>query len=203
MAFTYFFRDMQTLEGIASAILPLVGGRRRINAWDAGCAMGPEPYSLAFILAENMDPFAFKKLTIHATDIDEQDTFGPTIRAGIYPEKELKRIPPATTAKYLRPNGKPGHFEIIEPIRERVVFRKHDLLSLKPIGTDFGLVLCKNVLLHFQPEQRVRVIQMFHSALLADGLFGTEQTQKMPGEIEHLFQKAAPEGQIFRKVGAT
>ncbi len=41
MAFTYFFRDRQTLELIARHILPDLKRRRYINIWDAGCAMGP------------------------------------------------------------------------------------------------------------------------------------------------------------------
>jgi chemotaxis protein methyltransferase CheR len=200
MAFTYFFRDLQTIEGVVVSMLPFVSGRKRVNVWDAGCAMGPEPYTLAIIFAENMGYFGFKNLTIYASDIDEQDTFGPTVQAGIYPEAELERIPKPITEKYFRPNGKPGHLQIVDAIRERIVFRKHNLLSLEPIATDFSLVLCKNVLLHFQPDERVRVIGMFHSALLAGGYFGTEQTQKMPKEIEHLFEKVAPDGQIFKKI---
>jgi len=53
MAFTYFFRDMQTLEMIRDYVLPALRMRRYIHIWDAGCAMGPEPYSLAIILREH------------------------------------------------------------------------------------------------------------------------------------------------------
>ena len=54
MAFTYFFRDLQTLELITKHVLPVLQGARYINIWDAGCAHGPEPYSLAILLRENM-----------------------------------------------------------------------------------------------------------------------------------------------------
>ncbi|MBW2018210.1 MAG: chemotaxis protein CheR, partial [Deltaproteobacteria bacterium] len=54
MAFTYFFRDLQTLECIRDYVLPFLRSRRYIRIWDAGCAMGPEPYSLAIIFRENM-----------------------------------------------------------------------------------------------------------------------------------------------------
>ena len=71
---------------------------------------------------------------------------------------------------------------------------------LTPIGGSFSLILCKNVLLHFQAAERVKVIKMFHDSLAPGGYFATEQTQKMPPELEHLFVKVAPHGQIFRKV---
>jgi len=202
MAFTFFFRDMLILELAMKHVVPFAMGRSRVRVWDAGCAMGPEPYSLAIMFAEAMGYFAFKNLTIYATDIDETDTFGNIIKQGLYQEEELKRIPEGIFAKYFRPNGKAGHFQILDTIRERVVFQKHDLLSLKPIGDDFSLIICKNVLLHFQPNERIEVIKGFHQSLSMGGYFATEQTQKVPHEITHLFQQVAYDGQIFKKVEA-
>jgi chemotaxis methyl-accepting protein methylase len=68
MAFTYFFRDLHTLQHITREVIPVTSGRSRVRLWDAGCAMGQEAYSLAIILAENLGPFAFKNLRISATD---------------------------------------------------------------------------------------------------------------------------------------
>ena len=59
MAFTFFFRDMHTIDHMAKILIPEVSGRSRIRIWDAGCAMGPEPYTLAMILAEAMGQFSF------------------------------------------------------------------------------------------------------------------------------------------------
>ena len=72
MAFTYFFRDRQTLELVVEHALPVLKRRRYINVWDAGCAMGPEPYSIAIILRENMGRFLFRNVTIYATDIQAE-----------------------------------------------------------------------------------------------------------------------------------
>ncbi len=58
MAFTYFLRDMQTLERVVEHVVPYTSGRNRVQVWDAGCAMGQEPYSLAMLFAENMGHFA-------------------------------------------------------------------------------------------------------------------------------------------------
>jgi chemotaxis protein methyltransferase CheR len=60
--------------------------------------------------------------------------------------------------------------------------------------------LCKNVLLHFQPGERIEVLKMFHRALAPGGLFASELTQEMPPELAPLFQRAIPDGQIFRKL---
>jgi chemotaxis protein methyltransferase CheR len=199
MAFTYFFRDLQTLDMIREHVLPILRIRRYIHIWDAGCAMGPEPYSLAIILRENMGQMIFRNVKVHATDIDESGHFGDIISEGIYPEDQIKRIPDAIRTRYFNANGKPGYFEIVKEIRNCVEYQKHDLLSLSPIRKDFGLIICKNVLLHFKEDERLKVISMFHDALEEGGFFVTEHTQKMPGEVSHLWHQIVSNGQVFRK----
>lgn len=200
MAFTYFFRDMQTLEMIRDLVLPTLRTRRYINIWDAGCAMGPEPYSIAIVLRENMGQFCFRNVKIYATDIEEHGSFGDIIREGLYPHEQLKRIPREIFTKYFEEDSKPEHFRLIEEIRKIVDYQRHDLLSLNPVRRDFGLVICKNVLLHFKEAERANVIKMFHGALGEDGFFVTEQTQKMPQDVKDLFEPLVSNAQVFRKV---
>jgi len=200
MAFTYFFRDLQTIELAVKYLLPYTAGRSRNRIWDAGCAMGPEPYSLAIILAENMGHFAFKNVHIDATDIDGSNLFGPIISEGVFPKAEVKRVPKLIFEKYFHQFNGDDRFQIDYNLRNRITFQKHDLLSLKPIGDGFSLVMCKNVLLHFKYEQRVEVIKMFHKALAKGGLLAMEQTQKLPDELTPFFEQTAKEGQIYRKI---
>ncbi|TEB04926.1 Chemotaxis protein methyltransferase Cher2 [Pelotomaculum schinkii] len=200
MAFTYFFRDMHTLELIIKHVVPYIAGRSKVRVWDAGCAMGPEPYSLAMMFAENLGHFAFRNFHIDATDLDASNQFGKSIFEGVYKEDALRRIPRDYFKKYFQPDGMSGCFKINELIRSKVFYQRHDLLSLQPVGYGFSLVLCKNVLLHFQSSERIEVIKMFHGALAPGGYFAMEQTQKMPQEIEHLFEQVAPDAQLFRKV---
>ncbi len=198
MAFTFFFRDPQVLDRAVTAVLPIISGSSKPLVWDAGCAMGPEPYTLAIMLAERMGKFGFRNLQIYATDIDESGQFGDIIKKGEYPEEPLTRIPPEIFSAYFT-QSRPGFYIISDSIRTSVQYHKHDLLSLKPIREGFSMVVCKNVLLHFTQEQRVEVIKMFHRVLLPGGILAIEQTQKMPDDIAHLFDKAASDAQVFRK----
>ena len=124
------------------------------------------------------------------------------IEAGLYPKDELSRLPEGILDKYFEPNGKPEYFRVIEQVRRRVVYQQHDLLSFREIGHGYSLVLCKNVLLHFQALERIEVLKMFHRALAPGGLFATEQTQEMPPELASLFERVIPDGQLYRKVEA-
>lgn len=200
MAFTFFFRDSHTLEQVIKYFMPTVDGLGSIRIWDAGCAMGPEPYTFAIMLAEKMGYFAFKKVRIDASDIDENDTFGKIIQDGIYHIEDLKRIPEDIFKKYFHPVAdRPDYYIIDDNIRSRVNFHKHNLLSLKPFANDYHLVFCKNVLLHFQPSERIEVIKMFHSSLVSHGLFATEQTQQLPEANQTHFELLATDANVYKK----
>ena len=200
MAFTYFFRDLATLHAIKDHVIPELRRYRFMNVWDAGCAMGPEPYSLAIIFKENLGYYEFKRLKIHATDLDEENhQFGRIIGEGIYPEESVKRIPKEIFRKYFSPNNKPGYFKIADEIIRCVSFQKHDLRTLQPIRDNFVLIVCKNVLLHLQESERIDVIKMFHNSLAPGGFLAVEQTQKIPAKTADLFMQVNPKVQLFHK----
>jgi chemotaxis protein methyltransferase CheR len=200
LAFTFFFRDYQVLERVVEHSLPVMAGRSHPRIWDAGVAMGQEPYTLSIMFAERMGRFAFDNLRIDATDVESTGQFAQMIEAGLYPADELSRLPEGILDKYFEPNGKARYFRVIDKIRRRIAFQRHDLLSFQEIGSGYSLVLCKNVLLHFQAPERIEVLKMFHRALAPGGFFATEQTQEMPPELAPLFQRVIADCQLFRKV---
>jgi chemotaxis protein methyltransferase CheR len=202
MAFTFFFRDLPVLEYAVDATLKLALGRLRIKVWDAGCALGQEPYTLAILFAERMGDMGFNTLYLDATDYDSENNFGDIVTAAEYKTEELQRIPAEIFKKYFEPApGKPEYHKVIDRIRNRVFFKYNDLLQLQPVGSDYSLIVCKNVLLHFSYEQRIEVLKMYHRSLAPGGYFATENTQKIPSEINHLFEQVTPDAQLFRKAG--
>jgi chemotaxis protein methyltransferase CheR len=197
MAFTFFFRDAETLELAIGQMLPAVQGENWIDIWDAGCAHGPEPYTLAILLKEKLPKDVFDKVRIHATDVD--DGFAASVTEGIFPESELRRLPPGFLEKYFRPLGDSSRYRLIGEIRSKISFSRHDLLSLEPFGREFSLIVCKNVLLHFSEEQRSKVLRMFHAALRADGVLVTENTQKMPAALGEMYRPLLCHAQVHAK----
>ncbi len=180
--------------------LPILTGRNHPRIWDAGVAMGQEPYTLAILFAERMGHFAFNNLRIEATDVEDTGQFAHVIETAMYPCDELSRLPEGILEKYFESADKPGYLRVVDAVRRRIVYQWHDLLSCKEIGVGYSMILCKNVLLHFQPLERIQVLKMFHRALAPGGFFASEQTQEMPAELAHLFEKVIPDGQLFCKV---
>ena len=201
MAFTFFFRDQTPLEHAISFMIKAASGRSKISIWDAGCAMGQEPYTLAILLAETMNYFALNNIKIYATDYDEP--LLKILKEGCYPFDELQRIPTNLFEKYFQPDAQKGYFRLVDKIKNLVDPQLHNLLSLTPIKDGLSLIVCKNVLLHFNQTERINVIRMFHKALETGGIFVTEHTQKMPEEVSPLFEQLVSDGQVFRKVEAS
>ena len=128
-----FFRDAEVLETAVRHALPILRGQAFIHIWDAGCAHGPEPYTLAIILHQQMSEFVFRNVRIHATDVDV--TFEQFVRDGIYHDKELRRIPGNLRDRYFLPHGSAGDRQVIDDLRGRVNFVRHDLCRLNPCVT--------------------------------------------------------------------
>lgn len=199
MAFTFFFRDQHTLQQIVDELVPRVMGRSKIKVWDAGCASGQEPYTFAILLREKMGKHIFRNVKIYATDIDISNQFGKIIEDGIYPYQELQRIPKELFEKYFHEYSTDA-FQIDTDLRNKMTYKRESLLSLQPVSHDLSLIICKNVLLHQQADERVAIIKMFHQSLAPQGLLVMEQTQKMPEETAHLFKQVVSHAQIFEKI---
>ena len=65
----FSFVIFEPLQHAVRFLMHTASGRSRIRIWDAGCAMGPEPYTLAILLAESMNPFAFRNIQLFATGL--------------------------------------------------------------------------------------------------------------------------------------
>lgn len=201
MAFTFFFRDEQILALAVQKLVPMVMGRSNIHILNAGCAMGMETYTFAILLAESMGKFALRNVKILAIDIDNENVdFGKTVREGVYHKDHLQRIPPHLFNKYFSTTENEEYFVVSQELRSLVEFRKHDLLTLQTLRNDFSLIICKNVLLHFNYPQRVDVLSLYHSMMLDSGLLAMENTQQMPQELNAKFKKLVDYAQLHQKI---
>ena len=94
-----------------------------------------------------MSDYIFRNVHIHATDIDS--SFAPSVTKGVFADQEVKRVPPEIFQKYFQPAPRPGFVEVTPELRAKVTFSHHDMLFLRPIREGLSLIVCKNVLLHF------------------------------------------------------
>ncbi len=156
---TYFFRDADQL----GAVVELLGRcTERPRLWCAGCSTGEEPYSVAILAAE-----AGLEVDLVATDINPEAV--AWARAGRYPASALRHVPPELLARYFRSN--PSGYLIDAGLRERVQFEVHDLFSGVPPagGLAWDVILCRNVLIYYQPSKGVAWAASVRGWLKRDG----------------------------------
>ncbi len=197
MAFTYFWRDLHTLKRVSGTVSNLLKSNGEVTIWDAGCAMGPEPYTLIMLMADSLSEKEFDKVKLIASDYNLD--FEKVVSDAEYDSEDISRVPDKYLKKYFYINPETGLYKVKSFIRDKLHFYHHDLLTLKPILKNIDLILCKNVLLHFQQEQRVEVLKMFHSSLKHNGYLATEQTQKIPSDAAYLFEQVVSDTQLHRK----
>lgn len=166
-----FFRTPEKFSELETDIIPeLLKDNHSLNIWSAGCSIGAEPYSVAMILAEKTP---MTKHRILATDLDV-DILAKA-KAGIYTENELKSISLRRKQQYFTKNDE-GMYVLKPAIKERIEFRRHNLLK-DPFGSDFDLILCRNVVIYFTEEAKDKLYTKFFHALKPGGILfvgGTE-----------------------------
>ena len=110
---------------------------------------------------------------ILATDLDEK-ILERAEAGGPYSAAEVKGMPQEFAGKYLRFDG--NRYTVVDNIRRRVEFRKHDLLTGPP-ESGFDLILCRNVMIYFTEKAKDALHRGFAQALNDQGVLflgGTE-----------------------------
>ncbi|MCS7233970.1 MAG: protein-glutamate O-methyltransferase CheR [Synergistetes bacterium] len=181
-----FFRNPERFEILEKEIIPLtMKPDKSIKIWSAGCSTGEEPYSLAIILED----LKMKKTPrILATDIDPNAL--EKAKQGIYDIKQLQNVNPERLKNYFIKKGE-NLYEVNNNIKERVEFKRHDLLN-DPFDKDFDLILCRNVVIYFEKEIKDKLYQKFRDALRIGGVLMVGNTEQIFGYREIGFKSIKP-----------
>ncbi|WP_284163077.1 CheR family methyltransferase [Frigidibacter sp. SD6-1] len=164
---SHFFREPHHFRMMRENLLPplIAEARagRRLRFWSAGCAAGQEAYSLALTLLDLAPDAARLNIEILATDLDATQT-ARAARA-LYPAAALDEIPPP-----FRHHCQPAAdgFTLSDAVRGLVRCRTQNLHADWRAAQGFDAILCRNVLIYFEPRARERLISRLADAL-ADG----------------------------------
>lgn len=174
---TSFFRDREAWEYLAAEVIPQIIANKQpnepIRLWSAGCASGQEIYTLLILLAEALGiESCLQRVQCFATDAD-REIIGQA-RQGIFSELEVASIPDDLREKYFEQTTK-GY--IFHPaLRSRVVFAYHDLLYDAPMSK-IDLLVCRNVMIYFNPKAQASMLARFHVALKDTGFLFLGMTE--------------------------
>ncbi|WP_200346416.1 chemotaxis protein CheB [Halochromatium glycolicum] len=195
---TAFFRDAEAWDELAANALPELleqrGPDEPLRAWVPGCATGEEAYSLAMLLIEALEADGrVNQVLVFATDVDRDAL--EVARAGRYPESLVADVDPVRLERFFVREG--DHYRVKKFVRERVIIAPQDLLADPPFS-NIDLVSCRNLLIYVDGDYQLRLIRLFHFALVDGGFLFLGSAENLAGQ-ERLFTTLSSKWRIYRR----
>lgn len=204
IGFTEFFRDPLAMAVLERVVLPPLRDRSagEIRVWSAGCATGPEVWSVAMLLEDlRRSGAAPTEYRVIGTDISEESL--AIARTGSYPLSALDNVRARHLRDYLDVRG--DQATVRDELRDRVSFSRLDLIDpraqspAESIYGGFDLVLCCNVLLYYRAEVRNLILGKLRRALSSGGCLVTGDTERGIVEKAGGFRAVAPPATVFQR----
>ncbi len=201
-----FFREPHHFQRLQTTVLPpLLNAAKhgeRIRLWSAGCAHGQEAYSLAMTAVDLLPDAHRYDLRILATDIDT--TAIQKARSGRFSQAYHSQIPAPSRAAHTKASGL--EFEMSDQTRHLIRFRQHNLHAIWPMRQGFDVIMCRNVLIYFDSNAQLRLLQRFAAALNPGGWLFLGHSERVVGHAQFFLQPAGdtaylrkncPEGRVL------
>lgn len=153
---TYFFRELAQLKAVVELVRDATVGRRSVRVLSAGCSSGEEPYTIAMLLDEAKLLEGDTRVEVHGVDISTRVL--DKARTAKYTSSSFRSADGQYLDWYFKPAD--GVLRLDERLRRRVSFSQvnlHDTAKLATLGM-FDVVLCRNVIIYFDPASKLRVV---------------------------------------------
>jgi len=203
---TSFFRDQRPFELLQSKILPEFFGKQQnrldpastdLRIWSAACSTGQEVYSLGMIIAELLGrEIGQWDITITGTDIS--DSVINKARKGLYTGYEVKRgVPPDLRQKYFESQGE--LLQVKADLRTMTLFEKMNLLTASPASGLYDIILCRNVAIYFNQDNRCRLFERISACLRPQGILIIGSTESLWGVCDRFTRNESCNTVYFQK----
>ncbi|MCP3875078.1 MAG: protein-glutamate O-methyltransferase CheR [Desulfobacteraceae bacterium] len=187
---TYFFRDKSPFELLQHKIFPdLIDKRAQANPlakptiklWSAANSTGQEIYSIAISLIEmGVTP---EKYNIKLFGTDISDAAIATASYGLYNKFEVARgLDQRRLNRYFKQQD--DRYKIKDEVRGMAQFKKMNLMRPFTGLGKFDIILCRNVMIYFNTEDRRRIYTNISKVLEPDGYLLIGSTESLTNDID-------------------
>ena len=196
---TSFFRDPKIFRAIEKHILPKMLEDRAmtkpLRIWSAASSFGQEPYTLSMLFAQIEDKGKIlPKIEIFASDISDRAL--DRAKQGRFSQLEVQRgLPAPLIIKYFKKKSD-DHWHLDSQIRDRVSFRKINLLDLIGVSGKFDLILCRNVLIYQNEEKKKKILENLCRFIEDDGFLVLGGAESLLG-LSDMFKQHIEDGAVF------
>ena len=197
---TEMFRDPYVFRKLNETVFQQLRTYSRVNIWHAGCATGEEAYTMAIMLSENG---LLKRTRIYATDYNNHSL--SIAKNGLYEQQKM----PQYHQNYINAGGKHqlsdyyarhNHYaKFNDALKEHITFANHNLMK-DQVFAQMHLIMCRNVLIYFNPNLQSRVLTLFNESLVHRGflVLGDKESLEFTDE-QHVFENIASKERIYQQ----
>jgi chemotaxis protein methyltransferase CheR len=200
---THFFREPVAFECLRSRLFPewvaeaeANQRNRTLRIWSAACSTGEEAYSLAMTVLMHFPPSAGWNIEVLGTDLSTKVLEHAS--ASIWPAERLSDVPLDYQRKFLLKGFGPekGKIKAAEELRSVVRFQRLNLTQ-EPyeVSGPFDLIFCRNVLIYFQWETKLKVVDPLGKYLTPRGylfLGNAESLHGVAGKLQSVVPTVFP-----------
>ena len=183
---TSFFRESYHFPLLAEHVVKQKG-RQSFSLWCSAASTGEEPYSMAMTMVDAFGSFT-PPVSIIATDVDTNVL--AKAEAGIYPIERVEKLSAEVVKRFfLRGMGVQSGFVRVRPeLRAMISFRQLNLLSNSwSIRGPLDAIFCRNVMIYFDKETQLKILQRFAPLLQPQGLLFAGHSESFHNAA-HLFK---------------
>jgi chemotaxis protein methyltransferase CheR len=183
---TSFFREPHHFPILAEHVIKQ-REHHSISLWCAAASSGEEPYSIAMTIVDAFGTFT-PPVTIIASDLDTNVL--AKAEAGIYPIERIEKLSEDVVKRFfLRGTGAQAGFVRVRPeLRAMVSFRHVNLLSSDwQIRGPLDAIFCRNVMIYFDKETQLKILQRFAPLMQPDGLLFAGHSESF-NNAAHIFR---------------
>lgn len=191
---TQFFREAAHFEFLAKVALPqllpgLLSSRSALRIWSAAASSGEEPYSIALLLAEQLQPYPAVRWELVASDISRRML--DKAAQGVYTMDRVRPVPDALLKRFFQQgfDESVGKCRVRSELRSRIRFERINLFQTGyPIAERQHLIFCRNVMIYFDMPSRAAAVEQLISYLLPGGYLVIGYSESLLG-IRHGLQQ--------------
>lgn len=191
---THFFREPASFDCLRQHVFPEWSApadsdlrQRTLRAWSAACSTGEEPYSLAMMLLAAFPTEAGWKTEVLGTDLSTKVL--TKAAKGIWPSSKLSGVPVEYQRQFLLKGFGPdtGKIKATDELRKVVRFQRLNLIEQQyDVFGPFDLIFCRNVIIYFEWETKLRVIDRLGRYLAPNGYLFLGHAESLHGMTDQL-----------------
>jgi chemotaxis protein methyltransferase CheR len=200
VAETYFFRNPDQFRAFVQSVLPdRMAARRgvhRLRVLSAGCASGEEPYTVAMVLRESLDPSW--EVSIRAVDINPAMIL--KARQTRYGAWSLRATPPQTQRRWFTQQDR--DFVLDSTLCQTIVFEERNLSEDDADlwkSESYDVVFCRNVLMYFEPDAAQSLVSRIARALMPGGYLFLGHAETLRGLSQEFHLQHSEDAFYYRR----